>query len=237
MFDSHTHTVLATQKADPAPRSNSVICASFQSEWYDLPSIITKHNSLNSDQYHLAMGIHPWNLKKPNGLDIDRLFTEFIQLFWENNCSIIGEVGLDKTIHDMDLQVLLLRKILVWNSSYNHPVCLHTVRAWDELFKLISEFPEQKMMIHNFAGNTSLLTQFSRFENLYFSFKLSAPLSLKSLQAAKLCALDKLLIETDNTKEKHSNFIELARFCDNLDISIKELETITTTNCFSLFNV
>ena len=94
---------------------------------------------------------HPWTADRPLTIpDISRF-------------AAIGETGLDwYKGASRESQLLRFRQMLELAERENKSIVIHCVRAWEELFSIRRQFPDQRWLIHGFRGAPELLEQLRR---------------------------------------------------------------------------
>ena len=111
-----------------------------------------------------CLGIHPWYVDTAAG----NWEADLIDLLRARPLAMVGEIGLDKGRQNFLLQQDIFRRQLQIAVDMNRPVHIHCVKAWDEMFEIIGEFRDVKMLLHRFGGDEILVQKF-RMLNAYFS--------------------------------------------------------------------
>ena len=102
-----------------------------------------------------SLEIHPWQLPErfilPETYALQKSLLQF---------NALGEVGLDR-LHgpDLEVQMQYLKSFLTLARECRKPVIFHVVRAWPELFSIISEFPGLRWAVHGFRHSPELLDE------------------------------------------------------------------------------
>lgn len=143
----------------------------------------------NNDLYFGGHGIHPWSITPK---------TKFQPP--ETTC-IIGEIGLDYQKpfnHTIKSQNSYLESALKHAAHFNCPVVLHCVRAHNDLFSVMKNYPTIRYYLHGFIGRNELASQFLKgFPNVWFGWSPRALHSEKTKSCFQNLSLKRILIETD----------------------------------------
>lgn len=160
------------------------------------------------------------------------LFDEKIAV--EKNCISIGEIGLDKNIQlNINEQIIIFKKQLLFAEKLNLPVIIHCVKAYNELIEIKRSLnPIQPWIIHGFR-KTNLLNTLLK-EDFYISVG-SAIIHDRKLQASiKTIPNNRLFLETDN--DLNHNIEEVYQKVAFLkEISLLALKTIISNNFKTVF--
>ena len=152
----------------------------------------------------------------------------------EKNCISIGEIGLDKTIQlNINEQIKIFKKQLLFAEKLNLPVIIHCVKAYNELIEIKRSLkPIQPWVIHGFR-KTNLLNTLLK-EDFYISVG-SAIIHDRKLQASiKTIPNNRLFLETDN--DLNHNIEEVYQKVAFLkEISLLALKTIISNNFKTVF--
>ncbi|MGM0480467.1 MAG: TatD family hydrolase [Pseudomonadota bacterium] len=159
LFDSHCHLNFddfAEDRADAIERARKAGINAFM-----LPGVcIDSHSVLKriASRYQgcfFALGLHPYFIKQHSLEHIELLQQQVDELLQEPNSSFkaLGEMGLDATCDNMELQQQLLREQLRMAKERQLPVILHHRKTLDKTLKLVRESGPQKGVIHAFSGS------------------------------------------------------------------------------------
>ncbi len=155
------------------------------------------------DDVFASIGIHPENVK--DAKDEDLLKIE--ELSSNKKVVAIGEIGLDYHYgkDTIELQKEYLLKQLALSSKKNLPVIIHLREATEDFLNIIKEHSEktgkhEKIgVMHCYSGSTETM---KILLDLGFYISFGGPVTFKNAktvkEAALLCPLDRLLIETDS---------------------------------------
>ena len=150
------------------------------------------------------------------------------------NCLAIGEIGLDKTIQlNINEQIKLFKKQLIYAEKLNLPVIIHCVKAYNELIQIKREIqPNQPWIIHGFR-KTNLLQPLLK-EDFYVSVGTAIMYDLKLQAIIKTIPNNRLFLETDN--DLNFNIEEVYQKVASLkEISLLALKTIISNNFKTVF--
>lgn len=109
-----------------------------------------------------SWGIHPWWLDDP-GYDYGEALEQLEKMLAEGQLEAVGETGLDKLHADtLPLQRKILERHIQLAEQYRKPLILHSVRANDELLRLLKQQqPQQPWIFHGFNGSREEALQFA----------------------------------------------------------------------------
>ena len=172
-----------------------------------------------------ALGIYPDCVSK---IDVDSELR-----FIKDNAFAIGEVGLDGTEENMELQKEVFVKIINLANEINKPLIIHSRKAEKEVIELLEKNNAKKVILHCFQGDFGLI---KKAVKLGYSFSL-APSILRSehmQKMAKEVPLSHLFTETDapflgydrNIRNEPANVV----FTIKKIAEIKEMDPIEIEN-------
>ncbi len=199
-------------------------------------------------------GVHPQNALQWN----DNSLAELSVLAMRPRVRAIGEIGLD-FVYDQthplypgasrEMQESVLRQQLQLAIDLNLPVVLHNREADDVLPRVVADFRGLRGVYHCFG---SPLEVARRGLDLGFYLGFTGLVTFKNAQSvrdvAKLCPLDRLLIETDapylapvpfRGKTNEPSYLPrvAAMIAELHEKSIEEIGAITTNNARILFGL
>lgn len=147
----------------------------------------------NKKFIHAAIGVAP---HYANETDLKKEF-EFIERNYMDAIAI-GEIGLEyhyfKEEPEREKQRIVFREQLILAEKLQLPVVIHCREAWDDLLAILSDFPQQKVMLH-FFNKPQLLKEALR-RGYWISLA-----TLKSKDLWKImrdCPINSMLAETDS---------------------------------------
>jgi TatD DNase family protein len=184
LFDSHIHF-----NANSFSLDSSHSCLSVSTH-------IEKPTSIEDNGLYHAVGLHPWFVNQDSILSLSGLN----QMIESNQISAIGEIGLDYSSQYKEtksLQLKALAKQLNTAQVHNLAVSIHCVKAYDDLFKLLSSY-DAKGFLHGFSSSYQ---QAERFLKLDFMIGVGLqalnPNNQKIIQLIQHLAIQKIVLETD----------------------------------------
>lgn len=154
------------------------ICQHIMNKYYDihthrpsLPQVFAIQNlytdfgsAVSTNNY--SMGLHPWYLENS---DAD------FQMLQKNaaapNVLAIGECGLDKVCKtNWELQLWVLIRQIALANDLRKPIIIHCVRAFEELIKLLDEYPPlMPVIIHGYNKSAEVASRLLA-RGFYLSF-------------------------------------------------------------------
>jgi len=196
-----------------------------------------------------TVGTHPHNADE----ELDVTTEQLVELAQHPKCIGIGEAGLDyhydNSPRDAQAQGFLTHIAAARNTGL--PLVIHSRSAEADTAKILEDEMGKgafKPLLHCFSSGIELAERGLAI-GAYLSF--SGILTFKSAEAirdaARLCPLDKMLVETDapylapvphrgQSNEPAYTAHTLAHLAEVKGISIKEMAEITSNNFFRLFD-
>ena len=197
------------------------------------------------ENMYIAIGLHPDEISE--GVD------KIIKLIKENKGNkkliAIGEIGLDY-YHNKDNkleQQTVLKKQLDLATELNLPVILHSREATGDMINILKSY-KLKGIIHCFNGSVETAKEYIK---LGYKLGINGVITFKNcklISVLKKIGLDNIVFETDSPyltptpfrgEQNNPSYINnIANFiCDNLNISLDKLETITNQNVSEIFDI
>ncbi len=218
-------------------------CASSINNIEEVVEISNEHN------FYYALGIHPEEINNFNDDIKNKLESYIVENLNNRNFVAIGEIGLDyhyekesknKQIELLEFQMYLAKK-------YNKPVIIHSREATLDTINTLKKY-DVKGVIHCFSGS---------YETAYEYIKMGYKIGIGGLITFKNCNLkeyinkigiENIILETDSPymtpepyrgkKNEPKYVLETAKFLSKIfNISLEELEKITTKNCYKIFDI
>ena len=165
------------------------------------------------------IGMHPGNINEE--------LNSILELVNKNSNVIvgIGEIGLDKTYsakeEDFKKQKLVFEKQLLLAEKLGKPISIHSRKALDEIFEIISSYSLRGKLLHWFDGNKKQLKKAMDMD-FYVSY---GPVTVYAKDKQVLLSntdREKILVETDGPvkfskcfeqKSAQISFIPSVIFC------------------------
>jgi TatD DNase family protein len=145
------------------------------------------------------IGLHPWHVKKHKETD----WLKSLQGILERTPCGVGEIGLDRWIKDVDIdvQIQAFREQLHLAQDLNRPVTIHCLRAWGLLLEELRRVAplSSGFIVHAFGGSKDMVRPLTDM-GAYFSFAANVldPTKKHCQESLLKVPIDRLLIETDS---------------------------------------
>ena len=216
----------------------SVINVSLNSETAKESIIISNSNA----KFYSAIGIHPLYVENQS---IDDLY----DIALNEKVVAIGEIGLDTTKDNIELQKKYLIEQISIANSLNLPVIIHANNSNKLVIEIFERYikPKEGCVFHCFQPDMDDLNYLIR-NNYYSSFagRITYKNAKKSIEVANSVPNDLFLVETDSPYISPEPVRNLVNQSSNIkyiieklalikDISYLEIEEITTENTKRLF--
>ncbi len=124
------------------------------------------------------------------------------ELLGEPEVVAVGEAGLDYRYDHSprDVQAEVFAAQIDLANEHRMPLVIHSREAWDDTFAILDrEGVPERVVFHCFTGGPDEATEaLSRGGSLSFSGIVTFPGAQEVREAAALCPLDRLLVETDS---------------------------------------
>lgn len=249
MIDTHTHVskeyyedidgVISRAKA--AKVSPLIISGCDKSGIKEAVEFIEKYDNL-----YATIGYHPDEVEVTSDKDIN----ELEKLVTANPKIIgIGEIGLDYYYgkDDRDKQLLLFEKQLALASRLDVPVVIHSRDAVLDTIELLKKYNVCGIM-HCFSGSLETAREYI---SMGFLLGIGGVLTFKNSklkEVIKEIPLESIVLETDapylapepyrGKTNEPSYVVETAKFLAKIkEISVEEVDKITTNNVIKLFDL
>ena len=238
-FDNDREAVL--ERAEAAGIEHIIIPGVKSEHWGRITELCERSN------LHACYGLHPYYVNQHSDTDLLKLD----QQLSTQDCVALGECGLDyrEAQAEKQLQLKFFRAQLDIAKNHNKPVVIHSVRATEDVIRILKEFPKLTGMIHSYSGSAEQAKQLIDI-GFYISLggNITYPRANKTRKAAATITLDHLLIETDSPDQPdalHKNERNEPAFLGNVLNSLSEIrmesaidiEAQTTQNARRLFNL
>lgn len=245
-IDSHMHINSIVSKniekeiLDINNNSNlkNVINVSLNSETAKESIIISNSNA----KFYSAIGIHPLYVENQS---IDDLY----DIALNEKVVAIGEIGLDTTKDNIELQKKYLIEQITIANALNLPVIIHANNSNKLVIEIFERYikPREGCVFHCFQPDIDDLNYLIR-NNYYISFagRITYKNAKKSVEVANSVPNDLFLVETDSPYISPEPVRNLVNQSSNIkyiieklalikDMSYLEIEEITTENTKRLF--
>ena len=245
-IDSHMHINSIVSKniekeiLDINNNSNlkNVINVSLNSETAKESIIISNTNA----KFYSAVGIHPLYIENQS-------INDLYDIALNEKVVAIGEIGLDTTKDNIELQKKYLIEQITIANSLNLPVIIHANNSNKLVIEIFERYikPREGCVFHCFQPDIDDLNYLIR-NNYYISFagRITYKNAKKSVEVAKSVPNDLFLVETDSPYISPEPVRNLVNQSSNIkyiieklalikDMSYLEIEEITTENTKRLF--
>ncbi len=248
IIDTHAHLdMLSNSKAaiDRAFEQNigAIIVPGVEPETFDKVISYSK----DYENIYAQIGVHPSDAKKFD-TKISKKVYELAQL---EKVVAIGEIGLDY-YHDTsfnDIQQSVFKTQLEIAKSLDMPVVVHSRESFEDTFKILEQFEMKKVLWHCYSGSLEGAKMIiKKGWHIAISGVVTFKNAKKIKEVAKDIPLEYIMLETDcpylapmpyrgkENEPAYTNFI--AKEIANIrDISVREVEKITTNNALKFFNI
>lgn len=175
-----------------------------------------------------SVGIHPWDVCKPMNIAALLDYLVFCK------ADAIGETGLDfsRGRREAKEQRSIFRSQVETASKRQLPIFIHCVRAFEEVMKILKEYPLTGVIFHGYIGSPQQAARIAE-AGYYIS---AGPTSLRSPKTvASLCGVPHklLFLETDDTGLSIEDIYSKA--ADMLQIPLPQLKSSIYENFKRLF--
>lgn len=245
-IDSHMHINSIVSKniekeiLDINNNSNlkNVINVSLNSETAKESIIISNTNA----KFYSAVGIHPLYIENQS-------INDLYDIALNEKVVAIGEIGLDTTKDNIELQKKYLIEQISIANALNLPVIIHANNSNKLVIEIFERYikPREGCVFHCFQPDIDDLNYLIR-NNYYISFagRITYKNAKKSLEVAKSVPNDLFLVETDSPYISPEPVRNLVNQSSNIkyiieklalikDMGYLEIEEITTENTKRLF--
>ena len=197
-------------------------------------------------KFKTSVGVYPGDVDDFSEEELD----EIISLFKEDECTAVGEIGLDYHWgkENRDRQLYFFEKQLIAAKELDKPVIIHSRDAAQDSFDLLKKY-KCKGVLHCYAGSKELAEEYVK---LGYYISISGVVTFKNakepLEVIKAIPLDRLLIETDcpyltpvphRGKRNEPSYVVYTgkRIAEELGISEEELSEQLNKNYDELFGL
>ena len=142
-----------------------------------------------------SLGIYPGDV---NDVD-EKMFDRFVELYKEDRCEAIGEIGLDYywDKDNKERQKEIFERQLIIAKELNKPIIVHSRDAIQDTYDLMKKHRVNGVM-HCYSNSAEMAKEFVK---LGYYISISGTITWKNarepLEVIKVVPLDRLLIETD----------------------------------------
>lgn len=235
------------------------------SEFFKIDKIINPSSHFDSNfrsqklsekynNVYFAVGLHPEDINNLNDESINKIEV----LVNDKKCVAIGEIGLDyhyfedENVRAQSIapQKDLFIKQLDLAAKYDKPVIIHTRDAGEDVLDILNNYKNLKFVVHCFSENIEFAKKVIDMGGMIsftglITFK---NVDKKILDVISSVSIDKIMIETDGpyltpqqfrgqlNKPEYVGFVA-EKIAEIKNMSLKEVEHITTVNANKFFNL
>lgn len=212
----------------------------------DAKDAIDLHRKFDNFVY-LTLGVHPEDVVGMRDEQIDR----HIELIRSNRNMIIGigEIGLDyhwiKDRDQIERCKEWLKKFLELSIEMNLPVVLHSRKAEEDVFEIVSKSGTENVVFHHYSGSIKLASKIID-EGYHISMPTITPTNKNLLKIAEKFPLEKLVTETDSPFNSpfpgkynvpNNVHVTIEKIAEKREMSFKEVNDILTKNAKRIFQI
>ena len=251
MIDTHSHINMIKSKSSDEIVQNAVfsgvdriiVPSAHPQDIEDVMSLIDKY-----DNVYGMLGIHPTECQNWT----DDLTDKIIEYSKHKKIVAIGEIGLDYYWDKSNVEAqkeIFIKQIKLAN-DLNLPIAIHDRDAHKDTFDILKEYNKNSTVImHCFSGSVELARECIK-EGWYIALGgvVTFKNAVKTKEVAKEIPLEYLLLETDapyltpvpyRGEENQPAYVkyvaeEIAKI---KEISVDEVDKITTENTIKVFNL
>ena len=251
MIDTHSHINMIKSKSSDEVVQNAIfsgvdkviVPSAHPQDIEDVMSLIDKY-----DNVYGMLGIHPTECQNWT----DDLTDKIIEYSKHKKIVAIGEIGLDYYWDKSNVEAkkeIFIKQIKLAN-NLNLPIAIHDRDAHKDTFDILKEYNKNSTVImHCFSGSVELARECIK-EGWYIALGgvVTFKNAVKTKEVAKEIPLEYLLLETDapyltpvpyRGEENQPAYVkyvaeEIAKI---KEISVDEVDKITTENTIKVFNL
>lgn len=179
------------------------------------------------DKFYCTVGIHPLYI---NFQDLNKLY----ELAKHEKVVAIGEIGLDSTKNNFEVQKYYLIRQIVIANQLQLPVIIHSNNMNKEIIDIFERYikPEYGCIFHCFQPDFETLDYLIK-NRFYISFagKITYKNAKKSIEIAKLIPNNLYLVETDSPYISPEPFREDPNVPSNIKYIVEKLAEIKNVEC------
>lgn len=198
---------------------------------------------------HVALGIHPHEVKEIRGKDYDDLRA----LAQEKKVVAFGEIGLDfyRNYSPREVQTRRFRELLNLGRDLDLPIIIHDRDAHEETLRIIQEQSngQWKGIFHCFSGDVSMARKIIKLGFLLsIPGTVTFPKSTTQQEVVQKIPLEKILLETDcpylapqpyrGKRNEPAYLPQIAqKVAEIKGLTLEDVGRITSVNAHQLFGI
>ena len=195
------------------------------------------------------MGLHPSHVKE----DWKEQLAVIEKHLFTSKYIAVGEIGMDlfwdKTFQKEQADSFIQQ--VKWAKELKLPIVIHARDAFQEIFDIVDDLIDENLtgIFHCFTGDIDQANHILQYKN--FKLGIGGVLTYKKAELDKVLSqisIENLVLETDSPylppvpfrgKRNESSYIlhVAEKLADVYQISLKEVEEITTRNALEIFNL
>jgi len=250
MIDTHCHLLYKGLKQkheqvieDAKKSMTAIINCGYPKDAEESLELIKKYEGF----IYLSLGLHPIQITKMSDEEIQD-YIDFIRAHKEDIVAI-GEIGLDKHWFPKPEQQPRLERVfhqmLDLADELNLPVILHTRKAEQECFNIVSERGFKEVVFHCYSGNMTLAKEIKK-RGYYISIGTNIMRSKNTKKLGQRFPLNQILTETDSPflsphpgkKNVPQNVAYvLEKISELREMLAEEIDAVIEKNCEKLFGI
>ena len=251
-IDTHTHLYSAEfndDRSEMIQRSLTNGVEKLLLPNIDIESIEGMHQLVKDypTNCYAMMGLHPGYVKE----DWEQQLAIIKDYLFKGNYIAVGEIGIDlywdKTF--IEEQKSAFSQQVNWAKELNLPIVIHAREAFQEIFEILDVLHDDRLkgIFHCFTGDSDQAKKALSYKG--FKLGIGGVLTYKKAELDKVLEnidLSNIVLETDSPylppvpyrgkRNESSYLVHIAeKLADVYQISLKEVEEVTTKNTFELF--
>jgi len=196
---------------------------------------------------HLTLGVHPEDVVAMRDEQLER----HVGFLNENRKNIVGvgEVGLDyhwiKEPGDVERCKEWFKIFLQTAREMRLPVVLHSRKAEEDVFEIVSKTDLRNVVFHHYSGNVTLAQQIVD-QGYYISMPTITPTNRNLLKIAERFPLEQMVTETDspfNSPFPGKNNVPgnvrvtIEKIAEKRGMSFEQVDAVLTRNARDIFGI
>jgi len=249
LIDTHTHIYIKDFQDDYGDMMKRAREAGVSN--FVLPSIDSEHTesmlSLESDDIHLMMGVHPCSIQ-PDTVRRELDFAK--EWLYKRSFVAVGEIGIDLhwDISTKDLQIEAFKEQIGWAIDLDLPIVIHSRKSTEEVIEVLraNSDPKLRGIFHCFGGSVE---EAEAIIDLGFLLGIGGVVTFKNAgldKTIEVIDLEHLVLETDapylsptpfRGKRNEPAYLKLVaeKVANVKGISIEAVSSTTTSNAKKVF--
>lgn len=201
LYDTHCHIDFeafdedreeVVKSASAAGVERFMVAGVSVEQWPRLQQLAKQFSS-----WRFALGLHPWFIEKHNLNQLDELQQALDKT--HESLRAVGEIGLDATCDNSELQRELFIEQLKLAKQYRLPAIIHHRKTLETMHPLVKKYGPESGVIHAFSGSYE---QAMKFVDCGYKLGIGGVITYtrakKTRQAIAKVPLSALVLETDS---------------------------------------